>query len=112
MLPALRMVTTDDKLTGIQRVMRRFISPILVDSVMNKALADGGFADAAHLGPGDLEELVANTMVGLRLFVDPADLPELMVELTALLTESAEDARRAELNRSFSATFRKDARGR
>jgi hypothetical protein len=91
MLPALNIATPRDKLTDIQQTMRRFISPILVNSVLGKALADRGQLSPSRLTHADLEALVESAMVGLRLFIDPAVLPELMVQLTDILMESGDD---------------------
>ena len=87
--------------------MRRYISPILVDSVLNKALTDRGLAHADYLTDADIEAMVEDCMVGLRLFVEKDRLPQLMIDLTDILTESADappsDAKRS---RSFSGTYR------
>ena len=112
MLPALKIETPRDRLADIQRTMRRFISPILVNSVLGKALADRGQLSPSRLTHADLEALVESAMVGLRLFVDPAVLPELMLQLTDILMKGGDDDRNIPFARTTSATFRKDPRGR
>jgi len=73
--------------TGIgelRSAMRRYISPILVDSVLQRALA-------AHpptgRGAGALHALTEDCMIGLRLFVNEQDLPALMLELAEILEQ-------------------------
>jgi hypothetical protein len=73
--------------TGIGRLrsaMARYISPILVDSVLQRALA-------AHpekgQGTGALQSLTEDCMIGLRLFVDERQLPLLMLELAEILED-------------------------
>jgi hypothetical protein len=111
MLPAETMASPEDKLVGIERVMSRFISPILVNSVLSKALGGRGRLDVQQMTQAELEAVVDSTMVGLRLFVDPADLPELVVELTDVLTET-DRYERGRFCRTVSAVYRMEQRGR
>jgi hypothetical protein len=67
----------------LRSAMARYISPILVDSVLHRALA-------VHLdagGPRALQALTEDCMIGLRLFVDERQLPQLMLELAEILEE-------------------------
>jgi hypothetical protein len=68
--------------------MARYISPILVDSVLGKAMHSRGLV-ASMLSDEAIEAVVEESMIGLRLFVDPARLPALMIELTDVLTGTA-----------------------
>lgn len=67
--------------------MARYISPILVDSVLGKAMQSRGLV-ASMLSDDAIEAVVEESMIGLRLFVDPARLPSLMLELTDVLTST------------------------
>lgn len=69
----------------VRQCMGRYISPILVDSVLGKAMQSRGLA-LSSLSDEAIEKLVEESMIGLRLFVDPRRLPTLMLELTELLT--------------------------
>lgn len=70
---------------GLMReVLLTYLSPILVDSVLTRAL------DARHLTPAalndtQLAELASDIMVGLRLFVPEDRLPALMLALADIL---------------------------
>ena len=70
---------------GLMReVLLAYLSPILVDSVLERALK------ARRLTPGamdeaQLSELASDIMVGLRLFVAAERLPQLMLELADVL---------------------------
>jgi hypothetical protein len=67
----------------LRAVLRRYISPLLLDSVLNRALENHA---GDGLPPDELLRVVAaDCMIGLRLFVKPAVLPELMLELAELL---------------------------
>jgi hypothetical protein len=68
----------------IRECMSRYISPILVDSVLRRALELAGKNASS---PGTMEQVVEESMVGLRLFVDPERLPDLMVELADILAK-------------------------
>jgi hypothetical protein len=64
----------------LRGVMQRYISSILVDSVLDRALG-------AHPGGADLHAITEDCMIGLRLFVEEQDLPSLMLELADVLEE-------------------------
>jgi hypothetical protein len=70
---------------GLMReVLLKYLSPILVDSVLTRAL------QARQLSPGlvddgQLAELASDIMVGLRLFVPEERLPTLMLALAEVL---------------------------
>ena len=70
-------------LTSLRTILRRYISPIMLDSVLDRAIANHA---AEKLPANDLLKLVtADCMIGLRLFVKPTQLPDLMLELAELL---------------------------
>ena len=75
-----------DLLGSVRVAMRRYISPILVESVIQSSLSRLPEGVLTH---ERLELVVEEAMVGLRLFVDHQHLPELMVELTEILTGTA-----------------------
>ena len=64
----------------LRSVMQRYISTILVDSVLQRAMQ-------SHAGALDLQSLTEDCMIGLRLFVKERDLPNLMLELAEVLEE-------------------------
>jgi len=68
----------------LRAAMRRYISPILVDSVLERSLR-ASTQNAA--GVTDLHAFTAECMIGLRLFVPPEQLPALMLELAEILEE-------------------------
>ncbi|HVY28035.1 MAG TPA: hypothetical protein VHB79_15870 [Polyangiaceae bacterium] len=68
----------------IREVMLRYLSPILVDSVLDRALKARKLSSRS-LTDSELEELVSDIMVGLRLFVDEERLPKLMLSLAEVL---------------------------
>jgi hypothetical protein len=63
----------------LRSVMQQYISTILVDSVLERALR-------AHPG-ADLHAITEDCMIGLRLFVEEQELPNLMLELAEVLEE-------------------------
>jgi hypothetical protein len=68
----------------LRAVMRRYISPILVDSVLERALQASSRNPA---GVTDLNAFTEDCMIGLRLFVRAEQLPALMLELAEILEE-------------------------
>lgn len=64
--------------------MQRYISPILVDSVLQRALKSH---PPATRGAGALHAVTEDCMIGLRLFVKEEQLPELMLELADILVD-------------------------
>lgn len=70
---------------GMMRdVLLGYLSPILVDSVLDRALQARKLSPRS-LTDTELEELVSDIMVGLRLFVDEERLPKLMLALAEIL---------------------------
>ena len=68
-------------------LMSAYLSPASVEATLRTVL-DKQRLSAADLGPDELPEVVAEAMVGLRLFCDPDRLPDLMVDLAELCEES------------------------
>jgi hypothetical protein len=64
--------------------MTRYISPIMVDSVLGKAMETRGIASRS-MADEQMAGIVEEAMVGLRLFVDARRLPEIMLELAEIL---------------------------
>jgi hypothetical protein len=69
------------------RVLERYIGRILVHSVLHQSQLKLGIPDGP-LRRADLEPLVEEAMVGLRLFCPPERLPDLMVDLASLCSEA------------------------
>jgi hypothetical protein len=69
-------------------VLLAYLSPILVDSVLERALS-ARHLDAATVSGAQLAELASDIMVGLRLFVPEARLPTLMLALAEILESQA-----------------------
>ena len=70
----------------LRSLLLRYLSPILVDTVLNQALFKRGLSQH-RLTTEELQELAPDMMLGLRLFVAERKLPELMVALAELLQE-------------------------
>ena len=68
----------------IRAVLLRYLSPILVDSVLDRAMRARNLSPT-FLSESALAEVTADIMVGLRLFVAEERLSELMVELAETL---------------------------
>lgn len=68
----------------MREVLLGYLSPILVDSVLDRALRARNLSPRS-LNDAELEELVSDIMVGLRLFVDEERLPKLMLALAEIL---------------------------
>lgn len=68
----------------VREVLLTYLSPILVDSVLTRAL-DARKLSAASLDETQLAELASDIMVGLRLFVPEERLPTLMLALADVL---------------------------
>ncbi len=74
---------------GLMReALLAYLSPILVDSVLERALGARRL-DAASLNGAQLAELASDIMVGLRLFVPEERLPTLMLALAEILESQA-----------------------
>ena len=68
----------------VRECLARYISPITVDAVLGKSLKSSGVG-SANLADGRIDAVVEEAMIGLRMFVSPSELPELMVELAEIL---------------------------
>jgi hypothetical protein len=68
----------------IRAVLLRYLSPILVDSVLDRAMRARNLSPA-HLSESALAEITSDIMVGLRLFVAEERLSQLMLELAETL---------------------------
>jgi hypothetical protein len=69
---------------SMREVLLGYLSPILVDSVLERALA-ARQVQPSMLTEAQLSELASDIMVGLRLFVEEQRLPELMLALADVL---------------------------
>ncbi len=70
---------------GLMReVLLSYLSPILVDSVLERALKARRLTPRS-LSHDELAELASDIMVGLRLFVAEDQLPKLMLALADVL---------------------------
>ncbi len=72
----------------IREALLAYLSPILVDSVLERALRVRQL-EAASLSGAQLAELASDIMVGLRLFVPEERLPTLMLALAEILESQA-----------------------
>jgi len=70
----------------MRAVLLGYLSPILVDSVLDRAMKARNFAPLM-LNDVALSEVTADIMVGLRLFVPESKLSQLMLELAEILDE-------------------------
>jgi hypothetical protein len=86
MTPAVVSGTHPFGIGRLRAAMLRYISPILVDSVMKRAMDLHG---KDGLGSNALQAITEECMVGLRLFVKEEQLPHLMLELAQILEEEA-----------------------
>ncbi len=68
----------------LREVLTRYLSPILVDSVLERAMLARGLTPA-RLGSGEIAELTSDIMLGLRLVVAESRLSALMLELAEIL---------------------------
>jgi hypothetical protein len=68
----------------VREVLLRYLSGVLVDSVLERALTARKLS-AATLSNDQLGEVAADVMVGLRMFVPEARLPQLMLDLADVL---------------------------
>jgi hypothetical protein len=64
--------------------MERYISTIIVKGMLEKTMANRGLSWAT-VTDSAVPDLVEDSMVGLRLFVDASKLPMLMLELAEIL---------------------------
>ena len=77
-----------DSYRGLAALMARYLSDASVHATLGTVLERRGLSPAG-LGPEDLPQVVAQAMVGLRMFCDPEKLPELMVDLADYCDEAA-----------------------
>jgi hypothetical protein len=68
--------------------MQAYLSPILVDSILTKAMDAAGVSDRAQTEEL-LPKIVEHSISGLKLFVEPARLSELMGRLRVLAAPEA-----------------------
>jgi hypothetical protein len=68
----------------LRSLLLRYLSPILVDTVLNQAMFKRRYSEQS-VTKRELQELTADMMLGLRMFVHERRLPELMVALADLL---------------------------
>jgi len=68
----------------IRDVLLRYLSPILVDSVLERAMRARNLSPMT-LSDTTLAEITSDIMVGLRLFVPEERLSQLMLELAETL---------------------------
>lgn len=67
----------------VRRCMQAYLSPILVDSILTKAMDAAGVSDRSQTEEL-LPKIVEHSISGLKLFVEPARLSELMARLRVL----------------------------
>ena len=70
--------------TAMRDVLLRYLSPVLVDSVLTRSLHSRRLS-AETLSKAQLAELTSDVMVGLRLFVPEERLSQLMLDLAEVL---------------------------
>jgi hypothetical protein len=68
----------------LRTLLLRYLSPILVDTVLNQAMFKRGLTPH-NLRAKEVHDLAPDVMLGLRLFVAEKRLPELMVALADIL---------------------------
>ncbi len=68
----------------VREILRGYMSPILVESVLKKAMSTRNVTPST-LSHASLVEMTSDVMIGLRLFVDEDRLPQLMIELATVL---------------------------
>jgi hypothetical protein len=77
-------LTASSGYVAMRDVLLRYLSPILVDTVLNRSLHSRRLsADSAT--PDQIAELASDVMVGLRLFVPEERLSQLMLDLAEVL---------------------------
>jgi hypothetical protein len=68
----------------VREILLGYLSPVLVDSVLKKAMADRNVTPAM-LSHATLCEITSDIMIGLRLFVGEDRLVQLMLDLAEVL---------------------------
>jgi hypothetical protein len=64
----------------VRRCLASYLSPIVVDSILTRAMDTCGIA-SGRTSEDLMPEIVEECIKGVRLFVDPAKLPELVGRL-------------------------------
>jgi hypothetical protein len=72
----------------VRRCLQGYLSPILVDSILTKAMDAAGVSDREQTEEL-LPKIVEHSISGLKLFVEPARLSELMARLRVLAAPEA-----------------------
>lgn len=73
--------------TRVREILLGYLSPILVDSVLDKAMRSRNLVPST-LSASALADITGDIMVGLRLFVAAERLPQLMLELAEVLEQT------------------------
>ena len=73
----------------VRRCMQAYLSPILVDSILTKAMNAAGVGSRANADEL-LPKIVEHSVSGLKLFVAPERLSELMARLRVLAAPDSE----------------------
>jgi hypothetical protein len=68
----------------LRQVLLPYVSPILLDSVLNRAMSARGLSPDS-VTPEQLGEVASEMMLGLRMFVPEEQLSGLMLQLAELL---------------------------
>ncbi len=75
---------------GLVEVLHRYLSPASVSAALGAALEERGLSPQT-LSREQLPFVVAEAMVGLRMFCDPERLGDLMMDLAEYCESSAAD---------------------
>src|SRR5436190_10428005 len=78
--------THNTRLAMMREVLLQYLSPILLDSVLERALQTRKLTPA-NVTDEHLAEVASDIMVGLRLFVPEERLPQLMLALAEIIEE-------------------------
>jgi hypothetical protein len=68
----------------VRECLSRYISPITVDAVLGQSLQASGVG-SVNRADVQIDAVVEEAMIGLRMFVAPGKLPGLMLELAEIL---------------------------
>lgn len=88
-------MTTDDSsqhsrsYARLREVICPYVGGMMCDSALKKVLAERGLTPAT-LKEADVADVVADVMRPLRVLIDKAQLPELMVELATVIRDLEE----------------------
>jgi len=80
---------TDKRFERLTGILERYITRSTAGAMLRTVMADRGI-DAGQMTADDLALLVEDVMVGLRLFCNPARLPDLMIDLAELCDREVE----------------------